>query len=88
MGVIKLSVYLDDPSFREKVKLAAARHGVSVSAYVLQAIRDRLAHEDFLEEMSPQEAARALDALRAQIGPIGVSVRAFIEDGVTTYARG
>lgn len=82
MGVIKLSVYLDDPSLREKVKIAAARRGISISTYVLEALRERLARDEMLrEEVIPQEAAKALDALRTQIGPIGVPVRLLVEEG-------
>ena len=75
MGISRLSVYLDDPSLRETVKMAAARRGVSISAYVLQALRDRLSSEGLLyDEKTAQEAARILDALRAQVGPMGIPV--------------
>ncbi|MCX7856154.1 MAG: hypothetical protein N2556_09350 [Anaerolineae bacterium] len=82
MNVTKISVYLNDPVLREKVKSAATRRGVSISTYVLQALRDRLAWDEMLlEEISPQEAAKALDALRTQIGPIGIPVRMLVEEG-------
>lgn len=82
MGVIRLSVYLDDPVLREKVKIAAARRGVSISTYVLQALRDRLAWDEvLLEEITPQEAAKALDVIRTQVGPVGVPVRTLVEEG-------
>ncbi len=82
MGINRLSVYLDDPSLRETVKMAAARRGVSISAYVLQALRDRLSREGLLhDERTAQEAARILDALRAQVGPIGIPVRDLIDEG-------
>lgn len=82
MGVIRLSVYLDDPVLREKVKIAAARRGVSISTYVLQALRDRLAWDEvLLEEINPQEAAKALDVIRTQVGPVGVPVRTLVEEG-------
>jgi hypothetical protein len=82
MGISRLSVYLDDPSLRERVKIAAARRGVSISAYVLQALRDRLSREGLLhDERTAQEAARILDALRAQVGPVGIPVRDLIDEG-------
>ena len=75
MGINRLSVYLDDPSLRETVRIAAARRGVSISAYGLQALRDRLSREGLLhDERTAQEAARTLDALRTQMGPIGIPV--------------
>jgi hypothetical protein len=82
MGISRLSVYLDDPSLRETVKIAAARRGVSISAYVLQALRDQLSREGLLhDERTAQEVARVLDALRAQVGPIGIPVRDLIDEG-------
>ena len=82
MGINRLSVYLDDPSLRETVKIAAARQGVSISAYVLQALRDRLSKEGLLhDEWTAQEAARILDTLRTQTGPIGIPVRDLIDEG-------
>ena len=71
---------------RGQVKLAALRAGVTVSAYCLEAIRRRLADEGHLpvgekRKMTPQEAARDMDRLRKEIGPIGISIRDLIDEG-------
>src|ERR1700676_3497717 len=76
---VRLNIYLDDPELRKSIKVAAARQGVSTSAYCLEAIRDRLARErltaaDDERTMRRQAAARRLDALRDTIDPIGVPV--------------
>ncbi|WP_027719037.1 hypothetical protein [Desulfovirgula thermocuniculi] len=82
MKTARLNIYLDDPVLREKVKIAAARRGVSVSAYALMALRRQLAEDGLLPTAeNPQEAARALDAIRERIGPIGVPIRLLIEEG-------
>jgi hypothetical protein len=81
----RLNIYLDDPNLREQIKMAAVRQGTTLSAYCLEAIRQRLTAEGFLttpeNETDPQAAARALDRLRGQIGPIGVPVRDLVAEG-------
>lgn len=80
----RLNIYLDRPDLREKVKVAAARKGVTVSSYCLAAIRQRLIDDGLLpaaDEAGPRAAAQALDRLRRQIGPIGVPVRDLITAG-------
>lgn len=45
MGKVRLNIYVDDPAIRKKVKMAAAKHDLSVSDYCLQAIVSRLTKE-------------------------------------------
>lgn len=82
---VRLNIYLDRAELREAVKIAAARRGVTVSAYCSEAIRSRLLEEGFLpppeREESRQRAASALDTLRAKIGPVGVPVNDLVEQG-------
>lgn len=79
----RLNIYLDEPELRQAVKIAAAKEGVTLSAYCLKALRSRLVEEGFLPGTSDRqaEAARALDRLRQQIGPIGIPVRELIHEG-------
>ena len=78
----RLQIYLDDPMLQEKVKIAAARRRMSLSAYTLMALRRQLAEDGLLSAAeSPEEAARALDELRRRIGPMGISVAELIEEG-------
>ncbi len=78
----RLNIYLDDPTLHEKVKIAAARRGMSLSAYALLALRRQLAADGLLPKAEgPEEAARALDALRTRIGPIGIPVAELIREG-------
>ncbi len=78
----RLNIYLDDPALQEKIKIAAARRHMSLSAYALLALRRQLAADGLLpSEESPEEAARALDELRARVGPVGIPVAELIEEG-------
>ena len=82
---LRLNIYVDRSDLREAVKIAAARRGVTLSAYCLEAIRFRLIEEGYLPrqepEVSQQHAARALDSLRTKIGPIGVPVSDLVAQG-------
>lgn len=84
-GYARLNIYLEGPDLREKIRVAAARQGVSLSNYCLEAIRERLAEEGYLPRnqgaAGPRAAARALDRLRRQVGPIGVPVRDLVQEG-------
>ncbi len=84
-GYPRLNIYLDEPELREKIKIAAAREGVNLSSYCLQAVRRRLAEEGYMPRpevsVGPREAAQALDRLRCQIGPVGVKARDLIAEG-------
>jgi hypothetical protein len=79
----RLNIYLDEPGLRQAVRVAAAREGVTLSGYCVRAVRDRLVEEGFLPGDSDQraEAARAMDRIRQQIGPVGAPVRELIHEG-------
>ncbi len=84
-GYSRLNIYLDEPELREKIKIAAAREGVTLSSYCLQAVRRRLAEEGYLSvpeaAMGPRAVAQALDQLRRRLGPIGVRASDLIAEG-------
>lgn len=84
-GYSRLAIYIDEPELRQKIKIAAAREGVNLSTYCLQAVRRRLAEDGYLPALEaavgPHGAAEALDRLRRTIGPIGVKARDLIEEG-------
>jgi hypothetical protein len=80
----RINIYLDDPTLREQIKIAAAHNGVTISAYCVDAIRQRLLDDGMLPteaNTDMQTAAQALDRLRHRIGPIGVPVRDLIAEG-------
>jgi hypothetical protein len=78
----RVSVYLDTSDLRERIKVAAARRGVSVSDYCLAAVRRRLAQDGLLppSQRTARSASASLDKLRERIGPVGVPVRDFVDE--------
>ncbi len=91
-GYTRINIYLNDRDLKTQIKFAAARRGVSISAYCEKAIRNRLVNEGSMDNTkvesrqpelieSAKEAARELDQLRHKIGPISVPVRDLIDEG-------
>jgi hypothetical protein len=91
-GYPRLNIYLDH-DLRKQVKIAAAQRNISISAYCVEAIRERLATDAAKLEAVQVDgrnvkakaeriaAAQALDELRCQLGPIGVTVSELIAAG-------
>lgn len=86
----RLNIYLDNPDLRTQIKIAAARRGVTLSAYCVEAIREHLAEDGLLPRhmaatqeppSSPGAAAEALDDIRRRIGRIGIPVQDLIAEG-------
>ena len=46
----RLNIYLDGPELRQAVKIAAAKEGVTLSAYCLKALRSRWSKKDSCRE--------------------------------------
>jgi len=83
---VRVNIYLDDPDLKREIKIAAANCGVTQSAYCVEAIRQRLERERSAEPAAgsrqrSRDVAKALDQLRAEIGPVGISVRDLIDEG-------
>lgn len=82
---VRVNIYLDDPVLKREIKVAAANQGVSLSAYCVDAIREKLSRARsgaiVRSELERRETASALDRLRTEIGPIGISVRELIDEG-------
>lgn len=84
----RINIYLDDPDLRTQVKIAAARRGITISAFCVEAIRRSLEEVSSEDEAvqretaeSPRSAAQALDKLRRSVGRIGVPVSELIAEG-------
>lgn len=81
----RLNIYLDR-GLRTQIKLAAARRGITASAYCVEAIRQKLASDGLAsnrESLAERRwaAAHEMDALREEVGPIGVPVSELIAEG-------
>ena len=82
---VRVNIYLDDPVLKREIKVAAANQGVSLSAYCVDAIREKLSRARSraiaTSELEHRETSAALDRLRTEIGPVGISVRELIDEG-------
>ena len=80
---IRLNIYLDDPQLREGVKIAAARRGLTLSAYCVLALRQSLSQDGLMPHPPETQsaAAQALDSYRQKLGPLGISVTDLISEG-------
>lgn len=78
----RLGLYLENEDLKKRVKIAAARRGISTTAYCSQAIEERL-HRD--GELSGDDDKKALivrmERFRKEIGPVGISAAELIEEG-------
>ncbi len=80
----RLGLYLEDEELKTQIKIAAARKGVSTTAYCAEAIKEKLVRESKISE-EERERRKALlarmDELSAEIGPIGVTASELIKEG-------
>lgn len=77
----KVSVYLDDPELRRRLKMAAARRDTTISAFCEEAIREKLAREESDASGVAWAAARRLDARRSRLGPIKINTADLVKEG-------
>jgi hypothetical protein len=79
----RINIYLDDAALKTRLKIAAARRGITISALCVKAIETLLSEEDVnsADTTRARAAAAELDRLREQIGPIGVPVSDLIAEG-------
>ena len=85
----RLSLYLRDEKLRRQIKIAAAKRGLRINDYCMEAIERRLVEDG---EMSATEAATSapeyrkalkegMDSLRGEIGPVDIPVTEMIKEG-------
>lgn len=80
----RLGLYLEDEVTRRQIKVAAAKRGLSTTAYCAQAIKERLVRDGEISD-KPDGNKEALlvriDRLRQDIGPVGMSTAELVEEG-------
>lgn len=71
----RLGLYLEDEVTRRQIKIAAAKRGMTTTAYCIQAIKERLARDgEILDKSDGNKSAllARIERLRQEIGPVGV----------------
>lgn len=81
---VRLGLYLEDEEVKKHIKIAAAKRGMSTTAYCEEAIKEKLVKEGELSDKE-RERRKALlarmDKLREEIGPIGTTVSELVKEG-------
>ncbi|MDD5537332.1 MAG: hypothetical protein PHF12_00020 [Candidatus Omnitrophica bacterium] len=80
----RLGLYLEDEDVKRRIKVAAARRGISTTAYCAEAIRERLQRDGEVGDKTSKERLALLsrmDKLRKETGPIGVTTAELVEEG-------
>jgi len=80
----RLGLYLEDEEIKKHIKIAAARRGISTTAYCSEAIRERLQKDGEISDGINKERLALLarmDKLRLKIGYIGAKTAELVEEG-------
>lgn len=82
----RLSIDITDASIKRHIKIAAARQDMAIKDYCLGAITAQLVRDGELpckeeERQRAKALAERMDQLRAEIGPIDISVGELIREG-------
>jgi len=80
----RLGLYLEDEEIRRQIKVAAAKRGMSTTAYCAQAIKERLVKDGEISDRADGNKKALLarmDKLRQEIGRIGMPTAELVEEG-------
>ena len=80
----RLGLYLEDEAIRRQIKVAAAKRGMSSTAYCAQAIKERLVSDGEITDKADGNKKALLarmDRLRQEIGHVGMPAAELIEEG-------
>ncbi len=80
----RLGLYLENDEMKRQIKIAAAKRGISITAYCTQAIEERLKKDGDMGAniaKSKLEFLSRVDRLKKEIGPIKISVAELVKEG-------
>ena len=80
----RLGLYLEDETIRRQIKVAAAKRGLSSTAYCAQAIKERLERDGEITDKADNNKKALLarmDNLKRKIGNVGISTAELIKEG-------
>ena len=80
----RLGLYLEDEVIRRQIKVAAAKRGMSTTAYCAQAIKERLVRDGEISDKADGNRKALLarmDRLRQEIGLVGTPTAELVEEG-------
>lgn len=80
----RLGLYLEDEIIRRQIKVAAAKRGMSTTAYCTQAIKERLMRDGEIVDKSngnKKALLARIERLRQEIGPVGMPAAKLVKAG-------
>jgi hypothetical protein len=80
----RLGLYLEDDEIKKQIKIAAARRGISTTAYCAEAIRERLEKDGEIGHKATKDKLTLLarmDNLRREIGHVGMTTAELVAEG-------
>ncbi len=80
----RLGLYLENEEIKRQIKIAAARHGITTTAYCARAIEERLSREGETRDKVIKSKVALLsrvDKLRKEMGPIKKRAAELVKEG-------
>jgi len=80
----RLGLYLEDEAIKRQIKIAAAKRGISMTAYCAHAIRESLMRDGEINDKADGNKKALLvkmDRLRWDIGSVGMPAAELIAEG-------
>lgn len=80
----RLGLYLEDEETKKRIKIAAARRGISTTAYCAEAIRESLQRDMELNDKVGRDKLMLLtrmETLKCEIGPVGTTTAELVKEG-------
>jgi hypothetical protein len=78
----RLGLYLENEDVKKRVKIAAAKRGLSTTTYCVRAIKDQLRRDGEVSDDTDKTTLLArIDKRRKEIGLLGMTARELVETG-------
>jgi hypothetical protein len=78
----RLGLYLENEDIKKRVKIAAAKRGLSTTTYCARAIKDQLRRDGEVSDDTDKTTLLArIDKRRKEIGPLGMTAKELVETG-------
>jgi hypothetical protein len=78
----RLGLYLENEDVKKQIKIAAARRGLSTTAYCVQAIEERLRKDGGLNrEAGKKTMLTHMDRFRKEVGALGTTAAELVKEG-------
>jgi hypothetical protein len=78
----RLGLYLEDEEIKKRVKIAAAKRGLSTTMYCAQAIEERLRRDGEISKNDDRKVMLSrIDRFRKEVGSMDVTAAELVKEG-------